>query len=311
MASPASVVVWVVAAELASPTTFEMRDAARRALGDEVQLVVEADSPREPAPPSRDAGRVHVRWMDPGHQRAHISCYLPRSRRWVEREITFVPADPEPERGRALGLLIASLLLDTGTTESPPTPNERPAQPRLAAVSAARPENISSPPDTALAAGAEGSAPGDGAALGFWVGAEYAAFSERLWLGVALRARFGSIAVAQATTRFLAGGPELTWLIWQPAPIGRLGVRGGLFLSQLTIIHFSDDDIVPDGKSRWIPGAELALHGELDLSEAAGIFADLGGEFLAGATEVSVRHRIVTQWPSHNGLLRVGVQARF
>jgi hypothetical protein len=207
--------------------------------------------------------------------------------------------------------LIASLLLDTGTTESPRTAKERTTGRQPTPLSPSSIESRSSPPDTALAAGAEGSAPGDGAALGFWVGGEYAALGERLWLGLALRARFGSIPVAQATTRFLAGGPELTWLMWRPAPIGRLGVRGGLFLSQLTIIHFSDDDIVPDGKSRWLPGAELALHGELDLSEAAGVFADLGAEFLAGATEVSVRHRIVTQWPSQNGLLRIGVQARF
>jgi hypothetical protein len=106
----------------------------------------------------------------------------------------------------------------------------------------------------------------------------------------------------------LALGPELSL---RPLRIGRgwLGLRANLTLSYLWVSHLSDDDVQPDNQSRWLPGAELAVHGGFPVAPAVALFADAGATALLGQTELEVRHRLVATWPWLSGLLRLGIQA--
>lgn len=315
VAAPEIVVVWLVAAELSSPGAAALSGAAREVLGAATDVRVQAE-PTVPVPTSAldpNMAVVHVTWDPVEHRSAHVVCYTPDVRGRVEHDVMFAASDPEPERGRALGFLIASILMDAREPAEPRRASQRSAPPAPARVDAGLGQGSASvaAPKTSLGAGAEAVGPGASTGFGAWLGVERALGARSLWVGAGVRARFGAIPPAQATTRFLSLGATGTWLALRPSESSWLGIKGGLFVSRLTISHLSDDDVEADEQSRWLPGAELALHGGLDFTPAAGLVADAGVELLAGETELSVRHRVVAVWSRTAGLLRLGVRTRF
>src|SRR6187455_3337000 len=110
MSPPTVLVIATLALETGAPATSAAADAARTSLGPNVEVRVEANSTlaEAPKPPALE-GFVMLRWDSPEHRRARLLCYLPEERRWVDREIAFRPEDPELERGRAIGFVIASI----------------------------------------------------------------------------------------------------------------------------------------------------------------------------------------------------------
>lgn len=301
MAAPSVVAILLLGTGLGSPGVEELRSSAQQALGPDTEVrVAIVREPSEPSAPRDAAGVVRVSF-GPDAEHVRLGCYLPRLRRWVERDLWFDPEDPEAERGRTLGFLVASMVVDQGVLpeKAPRVTPEAPA-PSPAVVRNA-------PSSTAVAAGVEASGPGTGSGFGAYAGLERRALR---WLGVggAAHARFGSIQAAQASTRLLALGPELSL---RALPIGRgwLGLRANLTLSYLWVSHLSDDDLQPDNQARWLPGAELAVHGGFPVAQAVAVFADAGATGLLGQTELEVRHRVVATWPWLSGLLRLGIQA--
>lgn len=305
MAAPSVVAILLLGTGLGSPGVEELRSSAQQALGPDTEVrVAIVREPSEPSAP-RDAARVVRVSFGPDAEHVRLGCYLPRLRRWVERDLRFDPEDPEAERGRTLGFLVASMVVEQGALPRPgPTPTPAPTpEPRPPATRDQSPE----PSSTSVAAGVEAAGPGTGSGFGAYAGLERRALR---WFGIggAAHARFGSIQEAQASTRLLALGPELSL---RAIPIGRgwLGLRANLTLSYLWVSHLSDDDVQPDNQTRWLPGAELAVHGGFPVAPAVAIFADAGATGLLGQTELEVRHRVVATWPWLSGLLRLGIQA--
>ena len=113
MTSPTVLIIATLAMEAAAPATSAAADAVRSSLGPNVEIRVEADTTlaESPEPPTLE-GFVMLRWDSSEHRRARLLCYLPEERRWVDREVAFRPEDPELERGRALGFVIASIYVD-------------------------------------------------------------------------------------------------------------------------------------------------------------------------------------------------------
>ena len=51
---------------------------------------------------------------------AHLRCFVPESKRWVKRDVTFTDQDPQTERGRTIGFVIASIFVEAGEPQSQP-----------------------------------------------------------------------------------------------------------------------------------------------------------------------------------------------
>lgn len=127
------VVIELGATDAASPNASALVGACTGAVtGGECRLG--ADEPEARAV-------VIVSW-DRQHRRAHVEIGTKRggSQRWVSRDVTFREADPEPERWRAVGLVIGALVGESEReAEAQPAPLEpkaRPAPPRAAPTSA-------------------------------------------------------------------------------------------------------------------------------------------------------------------------------
>jgi hypothetical protein len=310
LSAPSVVIVWVLAAELASPATAAMQASATEALGNATEVRIVDEQPTAAgAPLDGAAGLVKVTWIGDAHERAHLSCYLPRVGRWVEREVPFDASDPEHERGRALGYLLASILVEQGAlrTAAPPAVLPRTLRGEAARSPAVGPVLGSSVSFGSVSFGAEGSGPGPSTGFGGYLGAGVSIL-DGVAFGGSVRARFGEVPEAQATTRYLAAGPELTWN-WLPrSSPWALGLRSGAFVSYLAISHLSDDDVTADKKGRWLVASELLLHAGFRAAPKGGVFADAGVVALSGRTELDVRHEVVAVWPLASPLLRLGVE---
>src|SRR5579859_2256456 len=126
-----TVVVLVAAGASAEPTTLAVERATSAALGHAAQVVVReamgAPTDGEALTIGSDTNEVavvQVTWNDRGHRTATLRVYLARRGRWMDRTIGFSAADAAPERGRTIGLALASMLPDPDLT---PAPRERPA----------------------------------------------------------------------------------------------------------------------------------------------------------------------------------------
>jgi hypothetical protein len=121
------VVIELSATETASPHTRALVDACSSAVTDG-ECRIGADEP--------NARAVAIVSWDPRHQRAHIELGTQRAgvQRWAHRDVSFREADPEPERWRAVGLVIGTLVgeseRESSTTTPPRPPPPRPPPPR-------------------------------------------------------------------------------------------------------------------------------------------------------------------------------------
>lgn len=296
-----------------------MSRATHDALGANSEVRTEAAQPGDGLRSQELAqvsGWVRVSWDSPEHRRARLLCYLPALDRWIDREVAFSASDPESERGRTLGFLVASIFIDAGVV--PPAPERGQA---VGPPAAARP----SPPPavenersvraaalTSLGAAAEVTGPGTATGFGAWLAVERSLLGSELWLGGAARARFGSVSAAQATSRLLALGLQATWLAWTPSVKSRVGVRGGASVAQLSMAHLSDDDAgIPEAESRFLAVFELVLHSRYHFAPASALAVDLGAQVLSGKTEIYVAQRRVGTWPHAVPVLRLGVESTF
>lgn len=326
------IVIWMVASELSTPTTAAMTQAAHDALGPATEVRAEAAPDSEGmrlADVGDAAGAVRISWDVQEHRRARLICYTPRGQRWVDREVTFAADDPEGERGRTLGFLLASVFLDAGAVPRAAERAEAKAEPappveHPAAVKASdevindssgsvvkKKSAADSPPSMSVGAAAQAVAPGAATAFGAWLGVEHSVVARTLWIGGSGQARLGSIPEAQATSRFLAVGAHATWVMWSPFEVSRLGLRGSASLAQISVARSAPGQSAPERQSRFLPAFELVLRGGYDFAASSGLILDLGAEFLAGNTDIVVDGETLAEWSPVIGVARVGVQTSF
>jgi hypothetical protein len=296
-----------------------MTNAAHDALGPEsevrAELLPEGDA-MSLAKAERASGVVRVSWDSDDHRRARVLCYVPALERVIDREVVFAASDPELERGRTLGFLVASIFIDAGVVVPPreSAPESRPAGAPPAPDLREDESRKGSPANSRWAIGAAAQLAGPGTATGFgaWLGLERSLGDLPFWLGGSFQARFGTVPEAQASSRFLALGPHATWLFLQPSTRSWLGMRGGASLAQLSIARLNDSDVSePERRSRFLAAFELLLHAGYDFTPGSALALDLGAELLSGKTQIFLRQREVARWPLVVPTLRVGVNSTF
>lgn len=293
-----------------------MTSAASEALGPETELRV------EPAPDPdgmrlADVGKanavVRLTWDEAEHRRARILCYFRKSQRWVDREVVFDASDPERERGRTLGFLVASMLINANSPAGDSTEPDEPRSPSREAPrdnavtenGARAPQQL---PSTTLVAAAELASAGAATGYGFWLGAERAIFRQALWFGGSAHARFGFIDKAEANSRLLGLGLHLNWVTVRAGPLW-LGARVGGSLAQLSATRLVGD--ATESQNRVLPSAEILAHTGYRFSAGSALSAQLGGEFLSGVTRISVGENEVATWPWAALVVRAGIESAF
>jgi hypothetical protein len=129
--------------------------------------------------------------------------------------------------------------------------------------------------------------PGDGTSFGGRVVFDYrVAVSVRV--GVAGEARFGTLTSAQATSRLLGVGAQVTWEAWRPEPHSYVGPGLAAYAAELRITHLSPEGPVAVSKSHWFPALQPVLGGGVGIGAASAAYAELGAEIVAGRTTVEV-----------------------
>ena len=120
MAAAVVVVVLVATAEAQSPEIAAAVSAAGEALGPRVALALRA----APSPTDQEAGRLAgllnataigtIAWpggsQDRAHERAIVRVHASNAPSWLEQTVRFGAADSPQERGRTLGLTLASMV---------------------------------------------------------------------------------------------------------------------------------------------------------------------------------------------------------
>ena len=277
-----------------------MAQAASATLGPTIAVRTEGfpdDHPEAVRPPTEGERSALLSWDSPAHERARLR--LCKSARDCSEEwLTFTAGDPETERGRTLGLLAASLFVDSRPPPEPPV--VKPVV-RVAAHEFPRAE---------LSAKVAAVGPGDATGVGAAVGADYA--PARAWrFGVAAEVRLGELGRAQANTRIAAGSAQVGVSLLHPARPLWLGLSGGVGAYYLSVSHFSSDDPSPDRQGRLLLGGTVAGTTEVDLGASSSVCLDLGAELLSGRTEVVVHQQIRGVWPLLVPLVRLGLRTGF
>jgi hypothetical protein len=321
-----SLIVLVIAQDVRDPSLSAFDRTLRSALGPQarVELVHVAEDPPDQESVARSAsldGVVELSWA-PDHASARLHCYVSRGERWVDREISFGGGAGDPlheaaERGRLLGFAVATMfdeseaperLRSAGSSNTATKPQRLARPPRATEVP--RPERRA--PARSLefsgimSSGIEGTASGLGASAGLrWQ-----------WLGpLALRGvvagRAGNVPTAQATTATAQVGAGASWGFMPLASTYELGVRADALLSYFQATHLSEDDVVPDTKSRWLPGFDVLMEGGVRFAGSAGVFAGFGLEAMVGSTEIYTHGRRVAVVPPLRLVGELGFRTRF
>lgn len=257
-------------------------------------------------------GVVELTWSA-DHSRARLHCYVGRERRWLDREISFGgsvidPNDEATERGRLLGFAVATMFAETPveTASSPPRAASEPAM----EPTAPRPQERRQRRSLEFAGIASSGLRGTASGLGASAGARWQAIGPMSLRGF-VAGRAGNVAEAQASTRTAYVGAGVSWAFLPSTTSLELGVRVDALLSYFQATHLSEDDVVPDTKSRWLPGFDGLLEGGVRFTGSAGLYAGIGIEAMVGATELYTHGRRVAIVPPLRMVGELGFRTRF
>lgn len=305
-----------------------MSSAAERALGPGAEISVRTIADGTPDEEVIEAGRaaragavVRVRWVDGELLRARLEVTVLASSRHAVETLAFSPVDPLAERGRAIGLVIASLLRPDvePQVERTAAADERPAAAPIspAAAAAAVPAAPTIAPAShhrALDAAVEG-----GVAVGeqgsSWGGAF--GYRWRPWprLGgrIGMRARFGEVTEAQSSSLSAAIAAGLIGALVTSGDDRRFGLalRADALLLYESLSHLSDDDPTSVRRGRWLPGAALLAEASWAFGSNVAITFGSGAELAFGRTDVYVRQLKVAELAPLRFLLQGGLLVWF
>lgn len=324
LSATAALTIWVAASQVAAPSTGALADAAREMLGPDVRVHTEAfpdEHPEAASAPGPGEESALLSWDLPRHEHARLRICRAAAD-CLERWVTFEPSDPEVERGRTLGFLVASVVLNQSAPAPQAVEPRRPPSLAPAPTTAARPlpaprrDVVVVPhsprrfPRGELTAAAVVSGLGDATTLGANLAVEYAR-SPRLRLGLSAELRFGELGAAQASSEIASLLARASYVLTRPGPSTWLGVSGGAGMYYFSASHFSADDREPDRQGRFLFGGTLGAIAGVDFNATSTLFCELGAEILSGKTTIFVHEEARASWPWAAPLARVGLRAAF
>jgi hypothetical protein len=282
---------------------------------------------------------VELVWEEPDPRRVTVRVHVARTQWWLERSMTYAASDPLAERGRTLGLAIASILPEIGLDVSAPSP---------ASASASAP--ASAPAPASASAPASGSAPAPSPALSSYrvdatapdtrgrrahfevdlvasgatwiagsadtlgVGGSVQWFPVRsLSLRVGAGERSGSLNVAEATTFIFLGAAGVSLHPWAASPSRPIdaSIRVDYLFLRQSATHFDADDTSPVTRARWLSGVDGYVDAAWLLSTDVAALVGIGVEDVLAPTYVNVRGTQVATIPALRLVAELGVRLRF
>lgn len=321
MGASVVVVVIVAAGELGTPSSNAMIAATRDALGNDAVVLVEpVQSPSDEnaagvAPGVNASAIATVTWPGADHARVQIHVRLVAEKRWIDRDLVFASSEPLPERGRAAGLTIASIVSAAATAPPPlSAPSDVPKTLPSTADAARPPPRVtvalplarSSPRFAvdAVAAGSLGIA-GPAGGLGADLGARLT-IPERVVFRSSVGVRYGSVAAAAATSSLvrLAGGAGVP--VWQRDDV-TVSLQLGVVALRHTLTRAATRGST-ETKSRWIGGADAIVDFEWRVAGRVALVADGGLELALGETRIVVGDDLVATIPRLRAVFAVGLR---
>jgi hypothetical protein len=309
MAEPLVVLVLVASADLADPSTTAITSATRRALPpDSVVLVSEQSTPGDEEALAL-GDRLHasnvavVSWEE--STREHVVVHLHRADGWFDRRFTFRPDDAPVERGRSVGLILASLISGDDPGERAPSPQPPPAPPP-SPPPPPPPPPAPRPQRWAIDAFATGALGGNATSLGPAAAARALLF-DPLAIGIFTGLRFGDVGAAKArSTQWLLGAGVAVRLplLKRESPMA-ISVRADVLANRQELARGALS------RSRWIGGTDLRVEWSWAMTRAVAIVASAGLEAMFGATPVRVGDVRVGTLPVLRGVADLGGRVRF
>jgi hypothetical protein len=266
---------------------------------------------------------VVVTWEDPSLLAAQVRVLtgLPAHPRWSSRRLSFDTADQAPERDRALGLVIASMI-DEGA-EAAPAPRPPPVPVVPPPPAAAPPTIVRSRPvgpsdqgprwalDANVVTAVEKGADLDDT-IGGAVGLRRALpYDLAVRVGLMFRVTERDSRDIRTSAQMVALG--LAWAVRRPARTWALGLglRADLLAVQETV-RFADDGVGgADEQAFRSLGADLLAEVGLGLSADAALLLGLGGEMMFTTADLRLGNDLAAMLPRSRLVTQLGVMARF
>jgi len=312
------ILVFVESQDVATPLPAALVQAAYEALGPRATVLVRPVDRETAAQALVGVGRqegalavARVSWAGGARLNGRVEVIVVETGRTQAQALAFEDSDPLPERGRALGLVLAALVRPEATS----APGDRAVpRPSEAVASVAPPPPPASPPRWALDAAVEGgfALGGAGSGAGGTVGFRWLPF-RRVSFRLGARARFGQVGEAQATLLTLAGVAGVGVSVLEPRDGRRLGlgVRADALLLHESLSHLSSDDPESVRQGRMIPGASLLAEVRWSLSPVVSLLLAAGPEVAFGTTQVFVRQSQVAELAPFRAVIQGGLLATF
>jgi hypothetical protein len=333
MGDPLTVVILVAAGGAAEPTTLAIERAACEALGQRASVVVR-ESMGAPTDgealalgsETSEGAVVEVAWGDGAHRVAMLRVHLAGRRRWLDRTLGFGAADADSERGRTIGLAVASMLPDSNPAPpappAPAPPVAQPPPPRTAPrpeppaenlAEAASPSGNATGPRYALdfvgvgAAGLGGDVQtgGGGAALETFLSPHVSAR-----IGGAVRAGGVGNAPARALTLLATAGVALRpWATSAARPFG-VALRADYVLMNQSVTHMSTSGADLSTLARPLQGIDGVVEFEWRVGGSIDLLAGAGAEDTLATTHVDLNGKHVATLPPVSVVGETGLRLR-
>jgi hypothetical protein len=254
-----------------------------------------------------------------------LHCYLSGQERWIDRSITFGPEDPDEERGRLLGFVVASMF-QSNVAKAPLEEPEVAPLVTLGETVSVGPDPASIPmlnlrdktePEPAARSGLSvelaginsiglgGNADGLGAGAAFRV-----QLREAFWLRIALGGRAGTIREARADTTTALASVGSVWAVPLNA-YAELLLRGEAIGSWFQVAREPSDTSGTEERGRWLLGVGSAGTVAYRLAPSAAAFFGLGLEAMLGSTDIYMQGQKVATVPWLRAVGELGLRADF
>jgi hypothetical protein len=353
MLESAILVIVVAAGEAGGTATAGLLAALEGTLGAGASVqVVESGDPSDDAVLGAE-DQLHARaagsliWEDAARLRARVRVHVAQADRWTDRVLKFSPADTPRERGRAIGLAIATMWSPVAATRGA-SPEASDARERASPVGESPPRALSSPPSPsqtpaaaaaragganeevsrersagrghaagshALGIAAVGSTGVMGSAAGLGVALDGARFlGPRFSIRVGLALRGGPVPELPGTDYTASAGAGVEWWGWPPSSARRLGlgVRADVLLIRHQVFATTAEGGT-ESYGRFVPGADLVPQVALVLARDVEAVGGVGAELAFGSTGIEAGMPLaeVATIPPLRLVGQVGLRFRF